>query len=102
MLRSFSYAAYAALMNYTARRPEDFDKLEPWARLWDRSVSAEFLRAYRTTVLDAPFLPPDRQDFRKLLDAFLLDKALYELLYELNHRPAWAGIPLKGIAELLR
>ncbi|HEY6342457.1 MAG TPA: maltose alpha-D-glucosyltransferase [Bryobacteraceae bacterium] len=102
MLRSFSYAAYAALMNYTARRPEYFDKLEPWARLWDRSVSAEFLRAYRTTVRDAPFLPPDRQDFRKLLDAFLLDKALYELLYELNNRPAWAGIPLKGIAGLLR
>jgi maltose alpha-D-glucosyltransferase/alpha-amylase len=100
MLRSFSYAAYATLMNYTSRRPEDLARLEPWAQLWERSTSAEFLRAYRETVPGAEFLPSDSGDFRKLLDVYVLDKALYELLYELNNRPAWVRIPLKGILSL--
>jgi maltose alpha-D-glucosyltransferase / alpha-amylase len=100
MLRSFSYAAYATLINYTARRPEDVARLEPWARLWERSIAGEFLRAYREKALAATFLPSDDNDFRKLLDAHLLDKALYELLYELNNRPAWVRIPLLGILSL--
>jgi len=100
MLRSFSYAAYASLINYTARHPEDFDRLQPWAQLWERSVSAEFLRAYRVTAQGGEFLPPDRGDFRRLLDIFLMDKALYEVLYELNSRPAWVRIPLLGILSL--
>ncbi len=100
MLRSFSYAAYATLINYTARRPEDLATLEPWARFWERSVSAEFLRAYRQAAHGADFLPVDESDFQNLLDAFLLDKALYEVLYELNSRPAWVRIPLMGIMSL--
>jgi maltose alpha-D-glucosyltransferase / alpha-amylase len=47
MLRSFSYAANATLMTYTTRHPEDFESLEPWASLWERTVSAEFLATYR-------------------------------------------------------
>src|SRR5579883_240348 len=100
MLRSLSYAAYAALMNYTARRPEDMQSLEPWARLWERSTAAEFLRAYRNSAQHAAFLPQDPRLFRKLLATFLLDKALYELSYELNNRPAWVRIPLLGILSL--
>ena len=100
MLRSFSYAAYATLINYTTRHPEDVDKLEPWAQLWERSASAAFLRAYRETAVGAAFLPASSADFQKLLDVFLLDKALYEVLYELNARPAWVRIPLLGIMSL--
>ncbi|HEY6904143.1 MAG TPA: maltose alpha-D-glucosyltransferase [Candidatus Acidoferrales bacterium] len=100
MLRSFSYAAYATLINYTARHPEDLATLEPWARFWERSVAAEFLRAYRQAAQGADFLPADESDFQNLLDAFLLDKALYEVLYELNSRPAWVRIPLMGIMSL--
>jgi maltose alpha-D-glucosyltransferase/alpha-amylase len=100
MLRSFGYAAYATLINYTARHPEDFATLEPWARFWERSVAAEFLRAYRQAAKGADFLPADESDFQNLLDAFLLDKALYEVLYELNSRPAWVRIPLMGIMSL--
>jgi maltose alpha-D-glucosyltransferase/alpha-amylase len=100
MLRSFGYAAYAGLITYTARRPEDLDRLESWARLWERSASAEFLRAYRETTEGAAFLPRVADDFRKLLAAYLLDKALYELSYELNNRPAWVRIPLTGILSL--
>jgi maltose alpha-D-glucosyltransferase/alpha-amylase len=100
MLRSFGYAAYATLINYTARHPEDLATLEPWARFWERSVAAEFLRAYRQAAQGANFLPADESDFQNLLDAFLLDKALYEVLYELNSRPAWVRIPLMGIMSL--
>jgi maltose alpha-D-glucosyltransferase / alpha-amylase len=100
MLRSFSYAAYASLINYTTRHPEDVGRLGPWARLWERSAAAEFLRAYRETVRVAEFVPADGADFRNLLDILLLDKALYEVLYELNTRPAWVRIPLMGIMSL--
>jgi maltose alpha-D-glucosyltransferase/alpha-amylase len=100
MLRSFSYAAYATLINYTARHPEDLARLEPWAQLWERTAAAAFLRAYRETAAGARFLPPVPSDFQKLLDVFLLDKALYEVLYELDARPAWVRIPLLGIMSL--
>jgi len=100
MLRSFSYAAYATLINFTARRPEDLGRLIPWARLWERSVSAEFLRAYRTASQESNHVPSEPAAFRRLLDAYLLDKALYELLYEMNNRPTWVRIPVEGILAL--
>ena len=53
MLRSLGYAAYAGLIGHTARRPEDWESLEPWARLWEQSTAAEFLRAYRATARGA-------------------------------------------------
>ena len=100
MLRSFSYAAYASLINFTTRHPEDLARLEPWAQLWEHSAAAAFLRAYRETAQGAAFLPADNGDFKEMLEIFLLDKALYEVLYELNARPAWVRIPLMGIMSL--
>jgi maltose alpha-D-glucosyltransferase/alpha-amylase len=100
MLRSFSYAAYAALFNYAARRPEAVDQLEPWAQLWERSTSAEFLRAYRETIAPGWLLPESPGDAEALLRAYLIDKAMYELRYEFNNRPNWVRIPLWGLAEL--
>ena len=99
MLRSFGYAAYAGLLTYTSRRPEDLESLEPWAQLWERSMCAEFLRCYRETAGNAAFLPSG-DDFRHVLAVYLLNKALYELSYELNNRPAWVRIPLIGILSL--
>ncbi|MGC2637257.1 MAG: maltose alpha-D-glucosyltransferase [Acidobacteriaceae bacterium] len=100
MLRSFSYAAYVALTKYTSRRPEDYAQLEAWARLWETAVSGEFLRAYGEAVTGTAIVPPAGQDFDTLLDVYMLDKALYELVYELNNRPAWIRIPLHGILSL--
>jgi len=97
MLRSFSYGGYATLLNWTARHGEPFERLEPWARLWERSASIEFLRGYREATAGAGFLPADPRDIRRLLDAFRLNKALYEVTYELDNRPAWVRIPLLGI-----
>jgi maltose alpha-D-glucosyltransferase/alpha-amylase len=101
MLRSFSYAARVALQAYTARRAGDLERLEPWARLWERSVSAVFLDAYTRTVSGSPLIPAMAEDLAQLLDAYVLDKALYELRYELGNRPAWVRVPLAGILELV-
>jgi maltose alpha-D-glucosyltransferase/alpha-amylase len=101
MLRSFSYAAFASLSRYTTRRPQDAEKLEPWARLWEQSVVSEFLRAYRESTSGSSILPAEPKEFQALLQAFVLDKALYELVYELNNRPGWVRIPLNGIVSLM-
>ena len=100
MLRSFGYASQAAMLAYVTRRSEDIDRIEPWARFWEYAASAAFLRSYRDTAAGAEFLPTTPGGFRRLLNAFLLDKALYELRYELDNRPAWLGIPLAGILSL--
>jgi maltose alpha-D-glucosyltransferase/alpha-amylase len=100
MLRSFSYAANATLITYTARHPEDFESLEPWASLWERTVSAEFLSTYRELTKAGNIVPAAEEDFRKLLGTCLLEKAIYELTYELNNRPTWVRIPLVGILSL--
>jgi maltose alpha-D-glucosyltransferase/alpha-amylase len=102
MLRSFSYAARFALMTHITRRAGGEDRLLSWARLWERSVHAAFLGAYRRTVAAAraDFLPVDREDFGSLLDMYLLDKLVYELQYELDNRPTWLSVPLAGLLNL--
>jgi len=102
MLRSFSYAAYVALEPFVQRHPGAAKSLDAWAQLWLNAVSTEFLNAWRVTLAANPHLTPQPRQAQRLLDAYLLEKALYELLYELNNRPAWVRIPLTGILALLR
>jgi maltose alpha-D-glucosyltransferase/alpha-amylase len=102
MLRSFHYAVYTTLLEQTADvRPEDFASLEPWARLWHLWVSVVFLKTYLAIASQGAFLPSAREELQVLLDAYLLEKALYELRYELNNRPDWVRVPLQGILHLL-
>jgi maltose alpha-D-glucosyltransferase/alpha-amylase len=104
MLRSFHYAAYAALLGQVPgviARPEAKQALEPWARLWYVWVSSAFLKVYLRTAAQATFLPRNREDVEVLLDSFLLEKAVYEVSYELNNRPDWTRIPLQGILHLM-
>jgi maltose alpha-D-glucosyltransferase/alpha-amylase len=110
MMRSFHYAAYTALLGKApnssggqpAVRPEDFARSEAWARYWYAWVSATFLRSYRHAAGPASFLPRTDAEFRIMTDAFLLSKAVYELGYELSHRPDWVSVPLLGILDILR
>ncbi|MGE0444063.1 MAG: maltose alpha-D-glucosyltransferase [Vicinamibacterales bacterium] len=99
MLRSFGYAALTALNVATKARPEDRDKLAPWADFWERNVSAAFLRAYLAAVDGHALLPGD-DDLEALLQGFVTDKALYELGYELNNRPEWVHVPLAALLRL--
>jgi len=103
MLRSFHYAAFTVLLGTVSGsvvRPEDVPLLEPWARFWTQSVSAAFLGSYLETGARR-LLPPGTPDLQILLDVHLLEKALYELGYELNNRPDWVAVPLTGLLELM-
>jgi maltose alpha-D-glucosyltransferase/alpha-amylase len=96
MIRSFEYAA-AHAVRHGPMRVEDVPALLPWARLWRRWASASFLRGYFDAAGDAAYLPKGQDAFTAMLDFYLLDKAIYELRYELNNRPDWVDIPLEGI-----
>jgi trehalose synthase-fused probable maltokinase len=100
MLRSFGYAAYAALYQVTEKTPAEISRLEPTAKAWQQSASAAYLHGYFEIASGASFLPPSRDALKPLLDFFIVEKALYELQYELNNRPTWLPIPLAGILEI--
>jgi len=103
MIRSFHYAAYLALRGQipTSLRPEDLPMLEKWAQAWYLWVSATFLKTYLELMADTLILPQDREGVKTILDVYLLDKAIYEVNYELNNRPDWVGLPLQGILQVL-
>ncbi len=101
MIRSFAYAGRSALMEHSDMRAEDAEILEPWMEVWLSYVCAAFVKSYLDTAGAAPFVPEDPEDIDRLLKAFLLEKAVYELGYELNNRPDWAAIPLQGIRDVL-
>lgn len=102
MLRSFHYAAHGALFLHASVRDEDIPTLEPWAELWYHHISSAFLRSYLESFGHAPIVPRNSGEIETLLDAFLLEKAVYELGYELNNRLDWVVIPLRGIKKILR
>jgi maltose alpha-D-glucosyltransferase/alpha-amylase len=99
MLRSFHYASVTALIGGRVR-PEDVSAVQGWADSWYRWVTLAFLKSYVATVGDVSLLPKTVEERRVLLDTHLLDKAMYELIYELNNRPDWVRIPLLGILQL--
>jgi maltose alpha-D-glucosyltransferase/alpha-amylase len=101
MMRSFQYAAYSALWQ-PAMRAEDVPFLERWADFWYRQMSSVFLQSYLQTTAGAEFVPQKSDDFQVLLEAYLLDKAVYEIGYELNNRPDWVVIPIRGIKHILQ
>ena len=103
MIRSFDYAVHAALLGQapTVIRPEDLPILERWGRLWYVWVSAAFLNSYLAVVEESGLLPSSREELGALLDMYLLEKAVYELGYELNNRPDWVRVPLLGILQLV-
>lgn len=102
MLRSFHYAVYATLFLNRMVRETDVKVLEAAAERWYDHVSGIFLAAYFDIVGHADFLPRDAHETGLLLKSFLLDKAMYELYYELNNRPKWTIIPLRGIRHILK
>jgi maltose alpha-D-glucosyltransferase/alpha-amylase len=104
MLRSFHYAAFsfqlAPLDEMTASEMGNYD-VRTWAEAWYACVADRFLGAYFGNVGAACFIPANHDELSALLRLHLLEKAVYELGYELNNRPAWIAIPLAGISQLL-
>ncbi|GBD20299.1 Trehalose synthase/amylase TreS [bacterium HR28] len=103
MLRSFHYAASATLFDQLQRGLlHDTARAEAWLRFWYGWVAAVFLQGYLEGLQSTTLIPNDPKQLAVLLEAYLMDKAIYELRYELGHRPGWLAIPLRGILELLR
>jgi len=104
MLRSFHYASHVA-----GKRPQreallpsaSSQNVLPWLAVWYRWTAASYLKAYLAGASRGSFLPRNREELETLLNAYLLEKAVYELGYELNNRPDWVQIPLEGILHLL-
>ncbi len=109
LMRSFDYAAYAALYGLASRRGkaagavrnEDRPALLPWARAWRAWVHDAFLQGYLATCADASFLPISSESRNTLFRALLLDRLLLETSNVLQSRPPWLGIPLEGLLETL-
>ena len=104
MIRSFHYAAHSALIHQVplAPRPEDdLPLLQHWAQYWYVWVSVTFLNSYLDIVRPVGLLPEDPEHLRILLDTYILEKAIYEIGYELNNRPDWVKVPLQGILQLM-
>jgi maltose alpha-D-glucosyltransferase/alpha-amylase len=104
MIRSFHYAARTALNKQALLLPKSdnaLPRLNHWAQHWYTWVAVNFLKAYLDVMKPAGLLPEDPGQLKILLDAFLYDKALYEVGYELNNRPDWVKVPLQGILQML-
>lgn len=101
MVRSFHYAAYAALFGRCGAPLAKSQQLVAFANAWYRAACDEYLLAYFATAAGAAFLPADSREREFLLNFWLLGKAVYELKYELNHRLDWVAIPLEGIDMLI-
>jgi maltose alpha-D-glucosyltransferase/alpha-amylase len=100
MLLSFNYAAYTAFAKEVTELPEVAAKLESLLRDWEAEVGRVFIAAYADTVPDSGLIDAPTP-LRGLLDLFLLEKLLYEVRYELDNRPDWVVIPLRGILEIM-
>jgi maltose alpha-D-glucosyltransferase / alpha-amylase len=103
MLRSFDYVSQTVLLNQVVgiAQNEELPAFQQWAQYWSHWNGRQFLSAYLKTMSGADFATRQTSDIVALLDVFLLEKAVYELSYELNHRPTWVRVPLGGILRML-
>jgi maltose alpha-D-glucosyltransferase/alpha-amylase len=101
-LRSIDYAVSAALERATDLKPEERASLTPQIRQWSDKLCAAYWDSYREVIGISPLWPAAAQDRQRLLNVFLLEKALYEIEYELANRPAWLHIPLEATLRILQ
>jgi maltose alpha-D-glucosyltransferase/alpha-amylase len=100
-LRSIDYAVSAALDRAPNLKPEEREPLAEQARSWSGLLGTAYWETYREAIGDSALWPNDDDARGRLLDIFLLEKALYEIEYELTNRPAWAAIPLDATLRIL-
>jgi maltose alpha-D-glucosyltransferase / alpha-amylase len=104
MIRSFHYVSHKILFSDKIIKPEGMPTLKPWADLWHQKATLVFLEAYFQNIKKASLslVPTESSDCEQLLQSLLLEKAVYELGYELNARPEWVFLPCEGIMYTLR
>jgi maltose alpha-D-glucosyltransferase/alpha-amylase len=101
MIRSFHYAAYASVLLDERYRKEEHHILFGVLQKWFEQMTDVFLQSYLLSMEEKQLVPASVEEFDSTLTLFLLDKALYELVYELNNRPDWIRIPVRGICSLI-
>ncbi|MGD9935627.1 MAG: putative maltokinase, partial [Dehalococcoidia bacterium] len=103
MVRSYNYAAHFVLQSLGGGglSEQDAEWLRPWADAWFTWTAAAFLRGYFAGADGSAFLPPTDDERERMLSLLLLEKALYEVNYELQNRPAWINVPLEGILDCI-
>jgi maltose alpha-D-glucosyltransferase / alpha-amylase len=101
LIRSIDYSATAALERTLRLAPDEQGKLASALAEWRNRAAAVFLAAYREFMTDQRLWPADPQSAERMLNFFLIEKALCEIEYELNHRPDWLRVPLSGMLQLL-
>ena len=102
MVRSFDYAAAAALRAAAVKYGAEAAGFKPGAEEWRAIASGAFIAGYVESAAGLPSVPEDREAFGRMLDFFLIEKACYEIVYEASHRPDWAAIPIGGLVALLK
>jgi len=101
MLRSFDYARAVASQHAVALRPDLQDRVAPAFELWHQETCAAFQDGYIAGVGQARCVPTDSDVLRDLTRLFQIEKALYELRYELQNRPQWLPVPIDGLLSLI-
>jgi maltose alpha-D-glucosyltransferase/alpha-amylase len=101
MIRSFDYAAVAAVRHLAEARPAAEPRMTELADAWRQRAVDGFRAAYRKTMRGCAAYPASKKQARDMTAFFILEKAVYEVSYELANRPAWVDIPLKGILGIL-
>ena len=101
LIRSIDYSATAALERALKSAPDEHGKLARALEAWREHAAAAFMAAYRSSLTDTRLWPQSLEDADRLLDFFLLEKAFYEIEYELAHRPDWLRVPLAGTWRIL-
>ncbi|MEF8942009.1 MAG: maltose alpha-D-glucosyltransferase [Desulfohalobiaceae bacterium] len=101
MVRSFHYAAHHALHQHLTSSEDDLAYLASWIDPWFRAVSGMFLSGYQNTIRPSSLLPSNKKSLELLFRCLMLEKAIYEVGYELNNRPDWLSIPVHGVKQLL-
>jgi len=101
LVRSIDYSTTAALERALRSAPDESGRVAQALGVWRERSSATFVQAYREAMTDARLWPRAAADSDRLLDFFLIEKALYEVEYELSHRPHWVRVPLAGILRIM-
>jgi maltose alpha-D-glucosyltransferase/alpha-amylase len=101
LIRSIDYSATAAFERALLAGPDEHGRIAAGLEDWRVHSVATFLEAYREALGDHDLWPKDRGAADRLLDFFLLEKAFYEIEYELSHRPDWLRVPLAGALRIL-
>jgi maltose alpha-D-glucosyltransferase/alpha-amylase len=101
MLRSFDYATTLTLRQHAQQTQERRIAVEALLRNWEGEATAAFLQGYWSVAAALPSVPQDVAQREWLLQVFTVEKALYELRYEMAQRPDWIAVPLLGLANLL-